>query len=533
MRASSVPDLGDLDLRPGDGLIGWAGGSARTRRAASDLLVWSLGLPVVAEGGRPPWTGRPGPASAAVELSVGDASLEVRDREITVTGEPGEARRPEDLLGVRPEGLSLAWAGGPGAGPARILARGARLLASLRGLDRLESGLERLGEEVEGGGGVEAGEPDPEERARLEAELGEVEERLASLADVPERLRSLEERLRSLRADAAEVAGDLEEETMEWLRERQDAETHLQTYRDRARELRDRIRELEESGPDGTCPFCRRSLGDHFEDVMAELRDEWERLVQDGSWWRRRREQLELKPAGVRELEGRSVRLQAAVEECAERLERSRFELRERDELRSRRREILGTLGRDGAPRPDGERDGGSRLGERRRWTLVTAFRVARTELLDEDRERLARLAGTFLNRISGGRILGLISSADGEPILLEDGRTVPAPTEEDRAATTVALRLALAVRMVEEGVPLDSILLDEPVRNLDAEARLRTVRLLRGVLDRIPQILLLAGDEAVDASPESFDRIVELRGDGSGPRSVGGGVGGIRLRTG
>lgn len=531
--APSVPEVGDVDLRLREGVVGWVAGSARSRRAMWDLLLWALGFPVVREGERSPWAGRPAPPSTAVELSVGDVGVTVREREIPVDPGHGEGRRPEELLGIRSRELSLAWSGGPGAGPGRIVTEGARLVAALRGADRLEAGLARLGHAVEGAGGGGAAGPDPEERVRLEGELGEVEERLDSLAGVPERIHSLEDRLRSLRADAAEVAGDLEAATMEWLRERQDAETHLHTYRDRARELRDRIRELEDSGPEGSCPFCGRGLGDHYDDVMKELRDEWERMVQDGSWWRRRREQLELKPSGLRDIEGRSVRLRAAVEECAERLERSRFELRERDELRSRRREILEALGRrvGGDADPDGFGEDG--VGEERRGVLVAAFRAARADLLREEEERLTRRAGTFLNRISGGRILGLIPSSGSGPVLLEDGRPVPVPTEEDRAATTVALRLALAVRMVEEGVPLGSLLLDEPVRSLDPESRLRTVRILRGVLDRIPQILLLGGDEAVDASPESFDQIVELRADGSGPRSIRGGVGQIRLLTG
>ncbi len=112
-------------------------------------------------------------------------------------------------------------------------------------------------------------------------------------------LRSSERELRALRADHAEASGDLEETTMEWLRERQDAETHLLAYRDRARELKGRLSHLEASGADAPCPTCGRVLEEHVAEVVRRLREEWETVVQDGSWWKRRREQLELKPSGI------------------------------------------------------------------------------------------------------------------------------------------------------------------------------------------------------------------------------------------
>ena len=537
IRASSVPDLGQVELRLPRGLLGWVGGSARERKAVADLLRWALGLPGVAEPGSAAWTGRSGPASVELDVRVVGVEVTLRDRKVPVAPDAGEAAPPHELLGLTPEELSLVWAGGPGAEPDRLLADGARLLARTRGLDRMRRALAELGHEVEAApGAIVPRTDDPAQRARLEAELAEVEARLADLADVPERLRSLEAELRSLRADAAELAGDLEAATMEWLRERQDAETHLQTYRDQARELRDRMRELESAGPESPCPFCGRTLGDHHEEVMSELRDEWESLVQDGSWWRRRREQLELKPDRLQELEGRTLRSQAAVEACAERLERCRFDLRERDELRSRRVELLEMLGRSpvDAPHPAGLQ-ATEAAGEERRRVLAGAFRRAQGELLADEEKALTRAAGTYLNRITGGRILGLHRRPEGGVGLLEDGRPLAAPTGEDRAATVVAFRLALGERLVEAGVPLRSLVLNEPVRDLNPEARLRTVALARGLLARLPQILLLSGDDVVDAAPEAFDRIVEVRGAGAGEgpsrlRLVRGGAGFLRL---
>lgn len=599
VRAMRTPELGEIDLSPGSGLVGWSGGTARDRRLFSDLLRWALGMPsrgrtpgAAFTAGAPSWSrasgredggeglddprpsgswgfGR-GPDGAEMEVTVGGSLLRLR----VGAGVPGIGddgiRELQDRLGIPAGALAFAWTGGGWTEPESLWRAGARLLAARRGLTRLEEGLSRLIARSS-----EDGAPDPSgastpgtlrdpgmrsvERAdpTAEAELSAVTARLDELADVPERLRSLEDELRTLRADAAEVVGDLEVATMDWLRERQDAETHLQQYRSEARELRARMEEMEEKGPEGTCPFCGRPLDDHLDKVMAELQEEWDALVQDGSWWRRRRDQLELKPDELQELERRSVRLQAEVEECAEQLERCRFELREWDELRGRREELVALMGISGGgagseeedrePRDDrnAERDGdvgdARQFGgvpptggsaERRRRTLERAFRDAREGLLREERRRLARSAGSLLNRISGGRILGLVEEGYERLGVLEDGRVVAGVTVEDRAAAAVALHLALTVRLVESGIPLESMLVGETFRAMDPEARIRTVEIYRGLRDRIPQIFLLWGGEVVDAVPERFDHILEFRADRDRPsvRSIPGGVGRLRI---
>ena len=51
--------------------------------------------------------------------------------------------------------------------------------------------------------------------------------------------------------------------------------------------------------------------------------------MQDGSWWKRRKEQLDLKSAHVQDLEGKSIRIQATIEACSEEVERLRARLPE------------------------------------------------------------------------------------------------------------------------------------------------------------------------------------------------------------
>ncbi|MFW5905005.1 MAG: hypothetical protein ACOCUZ_02190, partial [bacterium] len=97
-----------------------------------------------------------------------------------------------------------------------------------------------------------------------------------------------------------------------------------------------------------------------------------------------------------------------------------------------------------------------------------------------------------------------------------------------DRVTAAVALHLALALELVETGARLESLLVAETFRGMDPEARIRSVEVLRGLRDRIPQILLLWGGEVVDAVPERFDQILEFRADRDRPsiRSLPGGVG-------
>ena len=172
-------------------------------------------------------------------------------------------------------------------------------------------------------------------------QLDQIESRLAELEDAPVRLRALEEQLIALRADAAEVAGDLEVQTMDWHRERQDAETHLRAYRDRARELKQRLEALEAAGEHAPCPTCGRELQEHLETVRGFLRDEWDSVVQDGTWWRRRSDQLERMPESLREVESQSIRMHAEVEGLAERVEMARSALREQEDLRALKAALL------------------------------------------------------------------------------------------------------------------------------------------------------------------------------------------------
>ncbi len=371
-------------------------------------------------------------------------------------------------------------------------------------------------------------------------------ERIALLEALPPRLRTLEGELQELRADAAEVAGDLEVATMDWLRERQDAETQLQAYRDRARELKVRLNETESGGDETPCPTCGRPLGDHLGEVLRELREEWESVVQDGQWWKRRREQLEPKPPHLQELEGRSVRMQAAVEESAERAERLRVALDELEGLRNLENRLADRLrglreeeDEGGDPRPAGEEEvaaGAGGMGAAGRDDVLRAALVdVRGEITGEARERFLSRAGLHLNRLTGGRILALETGEGGGLLLVGVGEVRAPAGEEERAAVRVALHVALAELVATRGgVVLESLVVDRAFDRMEEEARLRGVDLLVAVGRTLPQVLLFTRSDVADRRPESFTAVYEFRSEelglASSLRSLPAGVGVLRV---
>ena len=384
--------------------------------------------------------------------------------------------------------------------PTALLRVLAEACARLVGGARIESAASRLGI-----GGV-----------RLDGRETAAEEAVSSRdgSELSRGLRGLEGELREVRADHAEVAGDLEVATMAWLRERQDAETHLQAYRDRARELKSRLTQLEGGGAASPCPTCGRVLHDEFGDVVSQLREEWESVVQDGSWWKRRREQLELKPMTLQELEGRSLRLQAATEECAERLERARVRVPDSSD---EPREDAPQEHRTRAARslPDGDA-----LPE----TLARAMANVRERLRSESTGRVAELGSRVLTRITGSHLLGLVRGPSGSVTLEGVSGAIQDATAEESAALLLALRIGAALALLEEGYGSPGFLvIAEPFDKMWGEDRLRTIALLRTLLERIPQIILLTRGTVLDRSLELFDAVFDLRArDQVGGRDAG-----------
>lgn len=410
-----------------------------------------------------------------------------------ILGGGGRARRAVADLFLRagqtgPEGaVSRWWAGAESETLDAALRRAIEAVAESRGLGLVDEALKSLG----AGTGTAPSTPDePPPRPDRPAH-GAVR---IDPEQVAAEFRTAQRELRTSRADVAEVDGDLEVATMDWLRERQDAETTLNAYRDRARELRARIGRMEDGGPEAPCPTCGRVLEAHYQEVLTELKDEWEEVVQDGSWWRSRWEQLELKPAHLQELEGLSLRLHAALEAGSERVEL----------LRARLQELDGTVARE----PETPLEGPE-------GAVVTALRRVRIARLTRATHMLLDRASRFVSRISGGRIIGV--TWDEETVHLQGGEGVLTPlSEEDLAAGKIAIRLAAASLIAARGRMIESLPLEEPFDRLDEESRIRTLVLTKKLLREIPRVVLFSRGDAVDARPELFDYVLEVREDGS-----------------
>ena len=456
-----LPGLGRVSTSIPPGLIAVMGGSGRARRAVAELFVRAGGTgPVGAV--RTLWAGS---GAETLESAVGGAIQAVAES------------RGLAVVDAALERLGVGAASPPSAGvPAVADLHG--MADPHRGTDRPAAGAVRV---------------DPEQ--------------------VAAELRAADRESRSSRADVAEVDGDLEVATMDWLRERQDAETTLQAYRDKAREVRARLRRMESAGPEAPCPTCGRVLASHYEEVLAELREEWEAVVQDGTWWRSRWEQLEPKPEHLRELEGRSLRLHAALEAGSERAEL----------LRARMRELDATTRRG-----DGDPEG-------LEGAVVRALRRVRAVRLGRASDMLLDRASRFVSRISGGRILAV--TWDDGVVHLQGAEGVLTPlSEEDLAAGKVAIRLAAASLVAARGRMLASLPIEQHFDRLDEEARIRTLVLARELLREIPRIVLFSRGDAVDARPELFDYVLEVREEGSASapvvRPVASGPGRVVLKT-
>jgi hypothetical protein len=435
---------------------------------------------------------------------------------------PSTLRARDGLIGVRPEGvravsdvLADRIDADDGRETALVLGRGLRspeealeiattILGGLLGVDTVERELSRVAS-----GALPGPSPEPESSEGVQGAEDDLQQ-------IPTLLRTRERELRELRADAMEVTGDLEFASMQWARERQDAETQLLAYRDRARELKSRLQELEANGHHADCPTCARVLGERYDNVVAGMRDEWEAVVQDGSWWKRRREQLELKPEALRELEVRSIRLKAAIEACAEEIERLRARL---PELAQAGRSATDQSG----PSPEDEESSDVRS---------PVLEALRTELLDEARELIVSRSGRYLNRLTAGDVLA-VHVEDGRLQLVRSDDTTEPPRDAMRAALVLAIRLALVDMCARHGLKVDTLVLGDLVDRLSPEAGVRAIVLLRGILARVPRIVVGCGVELLESTPEFFDWVVEVDRDEAGQlalRARRGGVGHLRV---
>jgi exonuclease SbcC len=218
------------------------------------------------------------------------------------------------------------------------VAKAEKTLAPIReqlaGLPALEEECRRLSEQARK---EERRKALAAQLAELETELARMVERTARVESAPELEKKFTAELEELRAERAQVEAELEEKKSTWLRDRQDADTKLQSFRDLGRELQEQIRNIKEFGAEGKCPTCGRPIGDDYERLLDQLEDKFQDVKQDGVWWRSRYDQLKEKPQEVADLEVREKSLTTASDDRAQKLARCQSAVQELATLRADR----------------------------------------------------------------------------------------------------------------------------------------------------------------------------------------------------
>lgn len=276
------------------------------------------------------------------------------------------------------------------------------------------------------------------------------------------------EQLRTLVEEAAEAKGDLEAGTVAWVRERQDAETRLLLYRDRGRELKARLAEIDAGGPDAPCGACGRPLGSRFDKVLAARREEWEDMVRDGRWWRRRRDQLELKPASLRTAEARSLKLAATVADLSK------------------------------AAAPDA---GAGQPSKTRPRADAPA------------RERFRALVEARTLSLAGGRL------DDAFPALYAEWVEGRRRAGSDVAALELAARIVMAELAADSGLGLGSMVVPAGLDRLAPDDLSRALVALAQLARRVPLVLVGTTEDVACAAPEQFDLLFQTEDAPNGPR--------------
>jgi len=152
---------------------------------------------------------------------------------------------------------------------------------------------------------------------------------------------------------------------------------------------------------------------------------------------------------------------------------------------------------------------------------VAGALHRVREARLRRAREILLSRASRYLGRISGGRILAVTWAGEMAQLQGDAGPLAPL-SEEDLAAGRMAVRLAAVSLVAARGAVLASVVVEEPFDRLEEEAQVRSRRLIRRLLAEVPRAVLVSRGEAVDANPELFEAILEVRDDaGSGSAAL------------
>lgn len=164
----------------------------------------------------------------------------------------------------------------------------------------------------------------------LDRRIAELAEAETALARATEETRVLAERLEAADRTARE-------QQAAWVREKEAAGTRrgelLRQY-DEVKDQRDKIQRL---GPEGECPTCRRPLGDEHPAVLGVLDRQLQAIVDDGTYFRQRMEQLADPPPAVTQSEAARDALRDEARQASAREGTLKAQVAERARLQKER----------------------------------------------------------------------------------------------------------------------------------------------------------------------------------------------------
>jgi DNA repair protein SbcC/Rad50 len=175
-------------------------------------------------------------------------------------------------------------------------------------------------------------------------EDAKLSERAARLESAPTLEVDTTAQLQALRNALAEAERTLSQERDLWSRDRQAAETRLETLRTQYAELTRQRETLEGLGEQSPCPTCGRPLGANFHTVLDQLTEQIETLRVDGNYYRQRTEQLTALPAAIEALDESRRAVQGEVAACERRLQRIQDAIAESARLAEQRVQVTRRL---------------------------------------------------------------------------------------------------------------------------------------------------------------------------------------------
>jgi len=164
-----------------------------------------------------------------------------------------------------------------------------------------------------------------------------LERRIAELADADTALAKATADVRGLTERLEGVDNVAREQQAAWVREKEYAGTRRTELLKQYDEVKDQRDKIERLGPEGECPTCRRPLGTEHPAVLGMLDRQLQAIIDDGTYFRQRIEQLAVAPAAVTQAEAARDALREETRQASEREGVLRAQAAERARLQKER----------------------------------------------------------------------------------------------------------------------------------------------------------------------------------------------------